>query len=113
ALREGKRPPHPAPRSWRSRAAPLVGTGWRGLLKVICPTTQTQNLLRQDWTGRIALIAQQKSAFTRNLFRVTRQRQNMAHRSYSVENGANEQVPGTYGEASNQKSSRQALQQRP
>ncbi len=40
ALREGKRPSLPAPRSWRSRAAPLGGTGWRGLLKVICPTTQ-------------------------------------------------------------------------
>jgi hypothetical protein len=46
ALRGDQRPPHPAPRSWRSRAAPPDGTGWRKCVKVICPSVQGENFWR-------------------------------------------------------------------
>jgi len=37
-----QRPPHPAPTLVTMANVPLIEAGWRGILKVICPTTQGQ-----------------------------------------------------------------------
>ncbi len=46
-----QRPLLPAPRSWRSRAAPLGGTGWGEGIQMICPTAQGEILVR--YLGRL------------------------------------------------------------
>jgi hypothetical protein len=62
-----KRPSHPAPNVRDDRDTPLFsGAGWRGLLKVICPTTQAKYFRLHDWTVDSALIGFGKSGFWRN-----------------------------------------------
>jgi hypothetical protein len=68
AMRGDQRPPPPAPRSWRSRAAPLVGTGWRKCVKVICPTAQGKCLRPIGTTGKSVRHSGSRAAAIRNPF---------------------------------------------
>ena len=42
-----------------------MGSGWRGFLKMICPTGKAEYFFERDWTGQISLIRLGKFAFTR------------------------------------------------
>jgi hypothetical protein len=49
------RPPHPAPRFLTIASAPLVGSGWRKLVEMICPTTEGKYFREEGWTAFVDL----------------------------------------------------------
>ena len=59
----------PHPTSVTIAIRPSCGTGWRGLVQMICPTAKAKYFLREDWTAQISLNCLTKIAFWRMGFR--------------------------------------------